>query len=204
MDLNTIVIDNLTVVSNTTVLPNSKWDKIMKSISYTPPVYFSGNRTLIDDKTGSVYQLDILISKAVLIPKKSTGSIFFSHYNEIISLLSQSISSLNCTPEVANSMRFRMYTYVPEFFTGVSRYSNKNLAVTKTVFGHTLTEKSNEYVFDFRYNSKFELVEPVIPQVTSVPNQFQPLSSTSSSSLWWGSLPPTHPPHFSNKNSYHA
>ncbi|MDD4930907.1 MAG: hypothetical protein PHG66_01975 [Candidatus Colwellbacteria bacterium] len=191
MNLNTTIADNLTVVTNSTVLHNSKWDKIMKSISYTPPIYFPGNRTLIDDKTGSVYQLDILISKAVLIPKKSTESNFSSHYNEVISILSQSITGLNCEPEVSNGMQFRMYTYVPVFFTGVVRYSTKNSSVTKTVFGHSLSEKSDEYIFDFRYNSKYELIEPIIPV-------------QSTSSLWWGSLPPTHPPYFSGKSSYHA
>lgn len=186
MDLNdTAVADTLTIVSNTAVFPNSKWDRIMKSISYVPPTYFSGNRTLIDDKNNSVYQLDALISKAVLLPKKSTISVFPVHYNEIITILSQSILSLKCGPEVANGMRFKLYTYLPGSFIGNIRHSSKNLGAVKTIFGHPLTEKSTEYIFDFRYNSKSELLEPA--SSSSVLDPFP----------WWNK-PPTH------TSTYHA
>ena len=154
----------LTYLINTKILPNSDLDSLLKSINYFPPTYFPGNKTLIDEKLGSIYQLDLLVSKSVLIPKKSTILDFPIHYNEIISTLSKSISTLNCLPEVVNGMMFRLYTYVSyKSYMRLTRYSRRNLNRTKTVFGHSLSEESIEYIFDFKYDSKFNLLEPIIP-----------------------------------------
>ena len=61
-------------------------------------------------------------------------------------------------------MMFRLYTYVSyKSYMRLTRYSRRNLNRTKTVFGHSLSEESIEYIFDFKYDSKFNLLEPIIP-----------------------------------------
>lgn len=166
IDIKMSVSTTLTSLININIpnIPNGKFDLLLKSINYFPPTYFPGNKTLIDEKSGSIYQLDILVCKSVLIPKKSTITDFPIHYNEIISTLSKSITILNCSPEVVNGMMFRLYTYIPSKSSmKLTRYSRRNLNKTKTILGHSLSEESVEYIFDFKYDSKFNLLDPIIP-----------------------------------------
>ena len=159
MDLN-FVGDTLTVLLNRCLIKRGKAYSLIRELNWTPPTQFSSNMTLVDEKDGSIYQLDIYMNRAVLIPKKASTN-FLKHYNEVIEILVASIKAADVSYLVSNEVGYKLFTYAP-IGNSLSRYHSKKTKVTQTVLGSSLGGEGDEYVFEFKFDSQYNLLEPVV------------------------------------------